>query len=133
MAAAQNARISLSVLLSWRKDVIDNVKVEHKDYAVSLRKRVRLSGTGRSMGSSSSGRPSCMGSDGSGLGSKTARCSPKNARSARASGCAPLLCTIWCLLDWGSRDSACMGLRRYCAGVSEPQGGPQELPSQPAQ
>ena len=43
MAAAQNARTSLSVLLSWRKDVIDNVKVEHKEYAVSLRKRVQFS------------------------------------------------------------------------------------------
>ena len=42
MLAKQNARISLSALLSWRKDVIEAVKVDpNASAAISLRKRVR--------------------------------------------------------------------------------------------
>ena len=41
MLAKQNARISLSALLSWRKDVIEAVKVDpNASAAISLRKRV---------------------------------------------------------------------------------------------
>ena len=47
MLAKQNARISLSALLSWRKDVIEAVKVDQTTAAnITLRKRVSRPGPG---------------------------------------------------------------------------------------